>query len=74
MSTDRRIRVIKHAERKRRAKARDKQGRTSSPPPARDEAREAAAAVNGWVDELRQQKREGADAASDFNDLFDDTP
>jgi hypothetical protein len=72
MSTDHRIRVIKLAERKRRAKARVKQGRASASRPAQDEARDAADTVTGWVDELRRQKRPGADALSDFNNLFED--
>jgi hypothetical protein len=72
MSTDPRIRVIKLAERKRRAKARVKQGRAAAHRPARDEARAAADTVTGWVDELRRQKQQSADAASDFNDLFED--
>jgi hypothetical protein len=73
MSTDQRIRVIKLAERKRRAKARVKQGRAAANRPVKDEAREAAATVTGWVDELRREKkRQSNDAASDFNDLFED--
>ena len=72
MSTDPRIRVIKLAERKRRAKARVKQGRASARHPGQDEARDATATITGWVDELRQQKRESTDAASDFNNLFED--
>ncbi|MET0621442.1 MAG: hypothetical protein ABW250_00530 [Pyrinomonadaceae bacterium] len=71
MSTDRRIRVIKLAERKRRAKARIKQERAASRP-VQDEAREAAATVTGWVDDLRRQKQQSTDAAGDFNDLFED--
>ena len=72
MSTDQRIKVIKLAERKRRAKARIKQGRASACRPGQDRARDAADTVNGWVDELRRQKRHDADALSDFNDLFED--
>lgn len=73
MSTDHRIRVIKLAERKRRAKARAKQGRDAAAGrPAQDEARDAAVAVTGWVDDLRRQKRQSTDAAGDFNDLFED--
>lgn len=71
MSTDTRIKVIKLAERKRLAKARIKQSRDSARRPVQDEARDTAAAVTGWVDELRQQKRQSADAAGDFNDLFE---
>lgn len=71
MSTDNRIKVIKLAERKRRAKARVKQERAANRP-AQDEARDAATTVNGWVDDLRRQKRQSADAAGDFNDLFED--
>ena len=71
MSTDPRIRVIKLAERKRRAKARAKQGRAAARP-VQDEARDAAVTVTGWVDDLRRQKRQSADAAGDFNDLFED--
>ncbi|HEX8474063.1 MAG TPA: hypothetical protein VF666_08535 [Pyrinomonadaceae bacterium] len=70
MSTDSKIKVIKLAERKRRAKARVRKGRAAALQARPDKAREAAATVNGWVDELRQQKRQGAGAASDFNDLF----
>jgi hypothetical protein len=72
MSTDPRIKVIKQAERKRRAKARVKQGRASAHRPGQDQARDAADTVNGWVDELRKQKRQGANALSDFNNLFED--
>ncbi len=72
MSTDRRIKVIKLAERKRRAKARVKQERDSARGPVQDKAREAADTVNGWVDEMRRQKQQDADAARDFNDLFED--
>jgi hypothetical protein len=72
MSTDPRIKVIKLVERKRRAKARVKQGRASARRRGQDSARDAAAAVNGWVDELRKQKRQGTDALSDFNNLFED--
>jgi hypothetical protein len=72
MSTDPRIKVIKLAERKRRAKARIKQGRDAAPRPGPDKARDAADTVTGWIDELRQQKQQGAGAASDFNNLFED--
>jgi hypothetical protein len=73
MSTDPRIRVIKLAERKRRAKARVKQGRAAATRrPEQDQARDAANTVTGWVDELRRQKRQNTDAAGDFNDLFED--
>jgi hypothetical protein len=72
MSTDQRIRVIKLAERKRRAKARVKQGRASAAHLGMDKAREAADTVNGWVDELREQNRQGSDALSEFNNLFED--
>ena len=72
MSTDPRIRVIKLAERKRRAKARVKQGGGSARRPGQDRARDDAATVNGWVDELRRQKRQGASALDDFNNLFED--
>lgn len=72
MSTDRPIKVIKLAERKRRAKARVKQERAAASRPAQDEARDAANTVTGWVDDLRRQKRQSTDAAGDFNDLFED--
>jgi hypothetical protein len=72
MSTDPRIRVIKLAERKRRAKARVKKGRDSARRPGQDQAPDAAATVNGWVDELRRQKHRRSDATSDFNNLFED--
>ena len=75
MSTDKRIKVIKLAERKRRAKARAKQNKAAAAAaarPAQDEARAAADTVTGWVDELRRQKEQSAGAASDFNDLFED--
>jgi len=72
MSTDTRIRVIKHAERKRRAKARIKQGGNAARRPGQDKARDAAETVTGWVDELRMQKRQDANALSGFNDLFED--
>ena len=71
MSTDHRIRVIKLAERKRRAKARTKQGRDAGRP-RQDKARDAAVTVTGWVDDMRRQKRQSADAAGDFDDLFAD--
>jgi hypothetical protein len=71
MSTDPRIRVIKLAERKRRAKARIKQGRDAARRPGPGKTQEAADTVTGWIDELRQQKQ-SADAASDFNNLFED--
>lgn len=74
MSKDTRIRVIKLAERKRRAKARVKQARDSARRPEQDTARGDAATVSGWVDELRQQKRQGTDALGDFNRLFDGQP
>jgi hypothetical protein len=72
MSTDHRIRVIKLAERKRRAKARARQGKVAAVRPVQDEARDAAVTVTGWVDDMRRQKRQSADAAGDFNDLFED--
>ena len=73
MSTDKRIKVIKLAERKRRAKARAKQNKAAAAArPAQDEERAAADTVTGWVDELRRQKEQSAGAASDFNDLFED--
>ena len=72
MSTDPRIKVIKLAERKRRAKARVKQGRAAARRPEQDTERDATDTVAGWVDELRKQKRQGAGALSDFNNLFED--
>jgi len=72
MSTDKRIKVIKLAERKRRAKARAKQNKAAAARPAQDEERAAADTVTGWVDELRRLKEQSAGAASDFNDLFED--
>jgi hypothetical protein len=72
MNTIPRIKVIKLAERKRRAKARVKQGGEPDSRPVQDKARDDAATVNGWVDELRRQKRQGANALSDFNNLFED--
>jgi hypothetical protein len=72
MSTDPRIRVIKLAERKRRAKARFKKSRDAARRPVQDKAQDAAAAVTGWVDELRGQKQENADALSAFHSLFED--
>ena len=72
MSTDPRIRVIKLAEQKRRAKARIKKGRDSAHRHARDQAPDAAATVTGWVDVMRRQKHGRADATSDFNNLFED--
>jgi hypothetical protein len=70
MVTNSRIKVIKLAERKRRARARGKKDRARLPEP--DKAPDAAATVNGWVNELRRQKHEGAGALSAFNDLFED--
>jgi hypothetical protein len=71
MSTDPRIRVIKLAERKRRAKARIKRGRDAARRPGPDQT-QAADTITGWINELRQQKQQSADAASDFNNLFED--
>ena len=72
MSTDQRIRVIKLAERKRRAKARIKQARAVASRSGPDKTQVAADTVTGWVDELRQRKEQSADAASNFNNLFED--
>jgi hypothetical protein len=73
MSTDPRIRVIKLAERKRRAKARIKKSRDSARRPGQDEAADAGATVTGWVEELqRQKKHRHAEATNDFNNLFED--
>jgi len=72
MSTDPRIRVIKLAERKRRAKKRVKQAQAAARRSEPDKTQDAADTVTGWVDELRRQKRQGTDAASDFNNLFED--
>jgi hypothetical protein len=72
MSKDPRIRVVKLAERKRRAKARIKKARDAERQRGQDEAPDAAATVTGWVDELRGQKRRDGDALSAFNDLFED--
>lgn len=66
------IKVVKLAERKRRAKARAKKERDSARRPGQDKAPDAATTVTGWVDELRRQKHEGAGALSAFNDLFED--
>lgn len=73
MSTDPRIKVIKLAERKRRAKARVKQGRKAAHRPEPDKTQEAIATVTGWVDELRRQKQQSAGAESEFNNLFEDS-
>jgi hypothetical protein len=72
MNTTPRIKVIKLAERKRRARARVKKGSAPVPRPAQDvdKARNAAAAVTGWVDELRRQKRQTVTATGDFSSLF----
>ena len=72
MGTDSRIKIIKLAERKRRAKARVLKDGDSARLAEKDKAPDAAATVNGWVDELRRQKHEGAGALSAFNDLFED--
>jgi hypothetical protein len=72
MATNSRIKVIKLAERKRRAKARVNEGQDPGRSPERDKGPDAAATVNGWVDEMRRQKDEGAGALSAFNDLFED--
>ena len=72
MDTNSRIKVIKLAERKRRAKARIKKNSDPARLPGQGKAPDAAATVNGWVDELRRQKHEGAGALSAFNDLFED--
>jgi hypothetical protein len=73
MSKDPRIRVVKLAERKRRAKARIKKARDSERRRGQDETPDAAATVTGWVDEMRVQKRRDSDALSAFNDLFEDS-
>jgi hypothetical protein len=72
MDTNSRIKVIKLAERKRRAKARVNKDGDSARLPAQDKAPDAAATVNGWVDELRRHKHKDAGALSAFNDLFED--
>jgi hypothetical protein len=72
MNTKPRIKVIKLAERKRRARARVKQERAATRGPRQDESRDAAAAVTGWVDELRRQKQKAADTQGDFDSLFED--
>ena len=72
MSTNPRIKVIKLAERKRRAKARVLKEEDSARLHELDKAPDAVTTVNGWVDELRRQKHEGAGALSAFNDLFED--
>lgn len=72
MSTNSRIKVIKLAERKRRAKARVQKDGDSARLLEQGKAPDAAATVNGWVDELRRQKHDGVDALSAFNDLFED--
>ena len=72
MSTNSRIKIIKLAERKRRAKARVHKDEDSARLPERDKAPDAAATVTGWVDELMRQKHESAGALSAFNDLFED--
>jgi hypothetical protein len=72
MSTEPRIRVIKLAERKQRAKARIKKSRDAVRRPRQYEARDAADTVTGWVDDLRRQKRQSTDALSVFNSLFED--
>jgi len=72
MNTNPRIRVIKLDERKRRAKARVRKGRASAGRSVQEKACDAAATVTGWVDELRRQKRQSADALSGFNSLFED--
>jgi len=72
MSTKPRIKVIKLAERKRRAKARANKGRDSASLSGEHKPPDAVATVNGWVDELRRQKQEGDGALSAFNDLFED--
>ena len=72
MSTDPRIRIIKLAERKRRAGARIRKGRDAARQRGPGKARDAAATVAGWVDELQGQKHQNADALSAFNNLFED--
>lgn len=72
MDTNSRIKVIKLAERKRRARARINKNTGPARLPGQDKAPDAAATVNGWVDELRRRKHEGAGALSAFNDLFED--
>lgn len=72
MSTNPRIKVIKLAERRRRARARVNKGKDPARPAGQNRTPDAAAAVSGWVDELRRRKHEGAGALDAFNDLFGD--
>lgn len=72
MNTDPRIRVIKLAERKQRAKARVTKGRGLARRHGQDKAPDVAVTVTGWVAELRRQKHQSTDALSAFNDLFED--
>jgi hypothetical protein len=72
MEINPRIKVIKLAERKRRARARGRKARESVLRLGQETAPDAAATVTGWVEELRQQKHQSPDALSGFNSLFDD--
>ena len=72
MSTQPGIKLIKLVERKRRAKARAEHNRNTASGPEQKGRVNPAATVAGWVDELRRQKHQGAGAASDFNNLFED--
>ena len=72
MSTDPRIRVIKLAQRERRATARVEEALDSERHTGQDKTGDAKATVTEWVDELRRQKRESTGTLSAFNDLFED--
>jgi len=66
-----RIRIIKFAERERRAQARvvKRLASTNHIAPVPD----AATTVTGWIDELRQLKRQSAEAAPSVKSLLGDT-
>ncbi|MDT7687747.1 MAG: hypothetical protein QOE46_506 [Acidobacteriota bacterium] len=72
MDINPRIKVIKLAERKRRARVRVRKTRASVLRLGQDTERDAAATVTGWVEELRQQKHQSPDAVDGFNSLFED--
>ena len=74
-SMNRRIRIIKLAERERQAEARIAEQLAADSEAAREQPRDAAATVTAWMGELQQQNRNNAGnagAAHNFNSLFED--
>jgi hypothetical protein len=68
-----RIRIIKLAERKRQAQARVVKRRAAASHSVPAQARDVATTVMGWIDELRQLKRQSTGAAPSVKSLLGDT-